>query len=111
MNEHDDQPLSGEPFTEWKRDVDRAMLADYGINIIDAGIDDDRLRQHWMEEQSPKILWNGSQSSTALHLSQTGAGTHPSLFFEDAFTMKFEIVGIGLQGPIARNYEFPVRVQ
>jgi hypothetical protein len=54
MNESDDQPLSSEPFTDWKSDVDRAMLADYGINTVDAGIDDDRLRQHWMEERSPK---------------------------------------------------------
>lgn len=49
-----DQPITSEPFFEWKRGVDRTMLVDYGIDTIDAGIDDDRLHQHWTEEQSPR---------------------------------------------------------
>jgi len=53
------QPTSTESFVEWVRDVDRMMSADYGITIIDAGIDDARLHQHWAEKQSPKefVTW------------------------------------------------------
>jgi hypothetical protein len=54
MSGLDNQSTSNGHFAEWKRDVDLLMLADYRINSIDAGIDDDRLRQHWKEEQSPK---------------------------------------------------------
>lgn len=59
MKQRNHQSVSANSFMEWKRDVDGAMSADYGITIIDAGIDDARLRQHWTDEQSPTdfVAW------------------------------------------------------
>jgi len=59
MAQDSTQPISTEPFVEWKRGVDDLMSANYGITTIDAGIDDARLHQHWVEKQSPKefVTW------------------------------------------------------
>lgn len=58
MNENDDHDRSGsiEPFENWKRDIDAVMSDGYGINTAEAGIDDDRLRQHWTQKQSPEAF-------------------------------------------------------
>ena len=59
MTYANDQSSSGISFIEWKRIVDRIMRTDYGIDTMAAGIDDDRLYQHWNEEQPPQdfVQW------------------------------------------------------
>ncbi len=46
-------------FEGWKREVDRLMLAEYAIDTVDAGIENDRLRGHWTDLPLPNefVTW------------------------------------------------------
>jgi hypothetical protein len=50
-------------FAEWKSDTDAVMLAIYGIDTDDAGVDDDRLKSHWSMGQPPDefVQWFGEK--------------------------------------------------
>jgi hypothetical protein len=49
-------------FTDWREAVDRRMLDVYAITIDDSGFEDDDLRSHWEDKESPFefVLWFGS---------------------------------------------------
>jgi phage-related protein len=50
-------------FEGWRGAVDRRMLEVYAISIEDSGFDDDVLRYHWEEKESPFefVLWFGNK--------------------------------------------------
>ena len=50
-------------FTEWRNAVDRRMLDVYAITIDDSGFEDDDLRSHWEDKESPFefVLWFGNK--------------------------------------------------
>jgi hypothetical protein len=51
-------PMAGNvtDFIEWKRTADSVMLAIYGIDADDAGIEDERLRSHWTTGEGPEAF-------------------------------------------------------
>jgi hypothetical protein len=46
-------------FEDWKSEVDRLMKSDYSIDCDLAGIDDGRLRSHWLDNQplADFVIW------------------------------------------------------
>lgn len=43
-------------FIKWKRTADTVMLRIYGIDTDDAGIEDERLRSHWITGEAPEAF-------------------------------------------------------
>ncbi len=50
-------------FTDWRNAVGRRMLDVYAITIEDSGFEDDDLRSHWEEKESPFefVSWFGNK--------------------------------------------------
>jgi len=50
-------------FVKWKNTADAVMLKIYGIDLGDAGIDDERLRSHWTTGETPEtfVEWFGEK--------------------------------------------------
>ena len=41
-------------FAKWKSSTNSVMLKIYGIDLVDAGIDDERLKSHWTTGEAPE---------------------------------------------------------
>jgi hypothetical protein len=54
-------------FTDWRSAVDKRMLDVYAITIEDSGFEDEDLRSHWGEKESPFefVLWFGNKYDLA----------------------------------------------
>lgn len=57
------KPDSLEQFQSWKRDVDNAMLQEFAINTVDAGLSDEELSNYWQQEPSATafVAWYGEK--------------------------------------------------
>lgn len=47
-------PKRAKSYTQWKKTADSVMLRTYGIDTNDAGIDDERLKDHWATGELPE---------------------------------------------------------
>jgi hypothetical protein len=52
-----------ENFAKWKGAADAVMLKIYGIDLDDAGVDDERLKSHWTSGEAPEkfVEWFGEK--------------------------------------------------
>jgi hypothetical protein len=59
------RPLSGESeaFTRWKSKVNTILRRSYAVDIASVGLDDDRLKSHWCDNQTPEVFveWYASK--------------------------------------------------
>jgi hypothetical protein len=49
----DSMPAEIKDFIKWKSATDSVMAAIYGIDTNEAGLDDERLRSHWIANETP----------------------------------------------------------
>lgn len=63
MNKSRVQSGGLEAFTRWKREVNILLRRNYAIDVVSAGIDDDRLNSHWSGNQTPEVFveWYASK--------------------------------------------------
>lgn len=63
MHQNEQRPSNVAPFQEWREAVDSHLYEIYGITISDAGIDDDRLANHFQSDETPNdfVDWFGGK--------------------------------------------------